>query len=165
MKVNSVWLIFMSMLMPVPHSLQYCSFVTILKLFPVSLPTLFFFTVLAILDLLHLVKILGSVCQFCREISWDFDRDCIESIDQFGKYCILAISVQFSRSVVSDSLWPHELQHARPPCPSPIPGVHPNSCPLSQRYHPPSHPLLSPSLPALNPSQHQGIFQWVSSLH
>ena len=39
-------------------------------------------------------------------------------------------SVQFSRSVVSDSLWPHELQHARPPCPSPIPGVHPNSCPL-----------------------------------
>ena len=36
-------------------------------------------------------------------------------------------SVQFSRSVVSDSLWPHELQHARPPCPSPIPGAYPNS--------------------------------------
>ena len=36
-------------------------------------------------------------------------------------------SVQFSHSVVSDSLPPHELQHARPPCPSPIPGVHPNS--------------------------------------
>ena len=40
-------------------------------------------------------------------------------------------SVQFSRSVVSDSLWPHELQHARAPCPSPTPGVHPNPCPLS----------------------------------
>ena len=40
-------------------------------------------------------------------------------------------SVQFSRSVVSDSLWPHELQHARPPCPSPTPRVHPNLCPLS----------------------------------
>ena len=40
-------------------------------------------------------------------------------------------SVQFSRSVVSDSLQPHELQHARPPCPSPTPGVHPNPCPLS----------------------------------
>ena len=40
-------------------------------------------------------------------------------------------SVQFSCSVVSDSLQPHELQHARPPCPSPTPEVHPNSCPLS----------------------------------
>ena len=41
-------------------------------------------------------------------------------------------SVQFSRSVVSDSLRPHEPQHARPPCPSPTPGVYPNSCPLSR---------------------------------
>ena len=41
-------------------------------------------------------------------------------------------SVQFSRSVVSDSLRPHELQHARPPHPSPAPGVHPNPCPLSR---------------------------------
>ena len=40
-------------------------------------------------------------------------------------------SVQFSRSVMSDSLQPHELQHTRPPCPSPTPGVHPNSCPSS----------------------------------
>ena len=40
-------------------------------------------------------------------------------------------SVQFSHSVVSDSLQPHELQHARPPCPSPTPRVHPNSCPSS----------------------------------
>ena len=45
-------------------------------------------------------------------------------------------SVQFSRSVVSDSLRPHELQHARPPCSSPTPGVHPNPCPLSWWYHP-----------------------------
>ena len=44
-------------------------------------------------------------------------------------------SVQFSRSVVSNSLQPHELQHARPPCPSPTPGVHSDSCPSSQ--HPP----------------------------
>ena len=41
-------------------------------------------------------------------------------------------SVQFSHSVVSDSLQPHELQHTRPPCPSPTPGVHPDSCPSSQ---------------------------------
>jgi len=39
---------------------------------------------------------------------------------------------QISRSVMSDSLRPHELQHARPPCPSPTPGVHSDSCPLSQ---------------------------------
>ena len=45
-------------------------------------------------------------------------------------------SVQFSRSVVSDSLRPHELQHARPPCPSPTPGVHSNSCPSSWWCHP-----------------------------
>ena len=41
-------------------------------------------------------------------------------------------SVQFSCSVVSDSLRPHELQHARPPCPSPTPGVYSNSCPSSR---------------------------------
>ena len=45
-------------------------------------------------------------------------------------------SVQFSRSVVSNSLWAHESQHARPPCPSPTPGVHPNSCASSWWWHP-----------------------------
>ena len=45
-------------------------------------------------------------------------------------------SVQFSSSVVSDSLWPHESQHARPPCPSPTPGVYSNSCPSSWWCHP-----------------------------
>ena len=44
-------------------------------------------------------------------------------------------SVQFSHSVISDSLQPHELQHARPPYPSPTPGIHPNSCPSSQWHH------------------------------
>ena len=46
------------------------------------------------------------------------------------------VLVQFIRSVVSDSLRPHELQHARPPCPSPTPGVHPYPCPLSRWCHP-----------------------------
>ena len=45
-------------------------------------------------------------------------------------------SVQFSRSVMSDSLWPQELQHARTPCPSPTPGVYSNPCPLSRWCHP-----------------------------
>ena len=47
----------------------------------------------------------------------------------------LVCSVQFSRSVVSDFLQPHELQQARPPCPSPTSRVHPNSCPLSRWCH------------------------------
>ena len=51
-------------------------------------------------------------------------------------------SVQFSSSVVSDSLLPHESQHARPPCPSPTPGVHSNSC-LSSRW---CHPAISSSV-------------------
>ena len=55
-----------------------------------------------------------------------FRMDCLDLLAvQFS-------SVQFSRSDVSDSLRPHELQHARPPCPSPTPGVHPNSCPSSR---------------------------------
>ena len=48
----------------------------------------------------------------------------------------MAHSVQFSHSVLSDSLRPHEPQHARPPCPSPTAGVHPNPCPLSPWCYP-----------------------------
>ena len=62
-------------------------------------------------------------------------------------------SVQFSCSVMSDSLRPHELQHARPPCPSPIPRVHSESRPPSQWCHPDissHHPLLL--LPLIPPS-------------
>ena len=53
-----------------------------------------------------------------------------------GKRNLRVVSVQFSHSVVSDSLQPHGLQHARPPCPSPAPRVYPNSCPLSRWCHP-----------------------------
>ena len=73
-------------------------------------------------------------------------------------------SVQFSRSVVSDSLQPHEPQHARPPCPSPTPGVHPSPCPLCWWCHPTisfCHHLLF--LPSIFPSIK--VFQWVSSSH
>ena len=50
-------------------------------------------------------------------------------------YPFTCSSVQFNHSVVSDSLRPQGLQHARPPCPSPTPGVYPNSCPLSRWCH------------------------------
>ena len=74
-------------------------------------------------------------------------------------------SVQFSRSVVSDSLQPHESQHGRPPCPSPTPGFTQTHAHRVGDAIQPSHPLSSPSPPAPNPCQHQGLFQWVNSSH
>ena len=73
-------------------------------------------------------------------------------------------SVHFSHSVMSNSLRPHELQHARPPCPSPTPRVYSNHVHWVGDAIQPSHPLSSPS-PTFNLSQHRGLFQWVSSLH
>ena len=71
-------------------------------------------------------------------------------------------SVQFSHSVVSDSLQPHGPQHAKPCCPSPTPGASSNSCPHIHRVSDaiqPSHPLLSPSPHAFYLSQQWGLFQ------
>ena len=72
-------------------------------------------------------------------------------------------SIQFRCSVVSDFLRPHEPQHARPSCPSPIPRVTQTHVHWVSDTIQPSHPLSSPS-PALNLSQHQDLFKWVSSL-
>ena len=66
---------------------------------------------------------------------------------------------------MSNSFQPHGLQHARHPCPSPTPGVYPNSCPLSWWCHPTISSLSSPSLPTFNLSQHQGLYKWVNSSH
>ena len=74
-------------------------------------------------------------------------------------------SGQFSCSVMSDSLRPHGLQHTRPPCLSPTPGVYSNSCPLSWWWHATISSSLAPSPPTFNLSQHQGLFKWVSSSH
>ena len=73
--------------------------------------------------------------------------------------------VQFSRSVVSNSLQSHGLQHARLPYPSPTPGVCPISCLLSWWCHPTISSLVAPSPLPLNFPQHQGLFHWVSSSH
>ena len=73
-------------------------------------------------------------------------------------------SVQFGCSVMSDSFWPHGLQHPRLPCPSRNPGACSNSCPSSWWCHPTILSSVIPS-PAFNLSQHQGLFQWVSSSH
>ena len=76
------------------------------------------------------------------------------------------VSVQFSGSVVSDSLRPHELQHARPPCPSPTPGVHSDSRPSSQWCHTAISSSVVPfsscpqSLPALESFPMSQLFPW-----
>ena len=77
-------------------------------------------------------------------------------------------SVQFSCSVVSNSLRPHESQHAGPPCPSPTPGVYSNSCPLSRWCHPAISSSVVPfssclqSLPALGSFPMSQLFAWGS---
>ena len=65
---------------------------------------------------------------------------------------------QFSRSVKSDSLRPHESQHARPPCPSPTPGVHSNSCPSSRWCHPAISSSVVPFASCLLSSPASGSF-------
>ena len=75
-------------------------------------------------------------------------------------------SVLFSLSVVSNSLRPHESQHTRPPCPSPTPGVHPNSCSLIQWCHPTISSFVVPfssrlqSFPASGSFQMSQFFAW-----
>ena len=80
--------------------------------------------------------------------------------------CAKSLSVQFSRSVVSDSLQPHESQHARPPCPSPTPGVHSNSCSSSWWCHPAISSSVVPfssclqSFPASGSFPMSQLFAW-----
>ena len=85
----------------------------------------------------------------------------------FAKLLLLLLSrFQFSRSVMSDSLRPHEMQHARPPCPSPTPGAHPDSCPSSQWCHPAISSSVVPSsscrqsLPASESFPMSQLFAW-----
>ena len=79
---------------------------------------------------------------------------------------IIFFSIQFSRSVVSDSLRPHESQHARPPCPSTTPGVHSDSRPSSQWCHPAISSSVVPfsscpqSLPAYGSFPVSQLFAW-----
>ena len=105
-------------------------------------------------SLFHLdFTLLFSALRGVYQLRWPFQMTsfgfvnilhCVSSFDftDFCSflYCSLFVlqfsSVQFSRSVVSDSLQPHESQHTRPPCPSPTPGIYSNSCPSSRWCHP-----------------------------
>ena len=99
------------------------------------------------------------------------DTSCFSNSGNFLHSFLLNLSVQFSsvqfsRSVVSDSLRPHESQHARPPCPSPTPGVHSDSHPLSQWCHPAMSSSVIPfsscpqSLPASESFPMSQLFAW-----
>ena len=124
---------------------DYCSIYLYLSHLPIQLPTylpeknagtIFIMSQLSLIGVFH-----------CLLFIYNFLL--------FFLFKIINYSVQFSRSVLSDSLRPHESQHARPPYPSPTQiHVHRASDAIQ-----PSHPLSSPSPPAPNPSQHQSLFQ------
>ena len=82
------------------------------------------------------------------------------------RYIVIIIICQFNLSIVSDSLRPHELQHARPPCPSPTPGDYPNSYPSSWWYHPATSSSIFPfsscpqSVPASESFPMSQLFTW-----
>ena len=112
---------------------------------------------------------------FFRGSSQSRDRTSVSCTGRQVLYCwatkkaitIYSVSsVQFSHSVLSDSLRPHELQHARPPCPSPTPGVDSNSCPSSRWCHPAISASVVPSsscpqsLPASGSFPMSQLFTW-----
>ena len=89
----------------------------------------------------------GSMCHYIRrtpvgkchctaDSPWPPGLFCVEWNRLAFGYTVPTNGIQFSCSVVSDSLQPHGLQHTRPPCPSPTPGAYSNSCPLSRWCHP-----------------------------
>ena len=101
------------------------------------------------------------MCDTHIHTSYEYDHENLALI----KMRCFNHSVQFRRSILSESLWPHGLQHARPPCPSPTPGLTQTHVHGVSGASQPSHPLSSPSPPAFNLSKHQGLFKRVSSSH
>ena len=104
-------------------------------------------------------NIIVVILKHTHTLQANFFKPLIKMYHQFS-------SVQFSRSVVSDSLRPYELQHARPPCLSPTPGVHSNSCPSSRWSHPAISSSVVPfsscpqSLPASESFPMNQLFAW-----
>ena len=101
------------------------------------------------------------------EVPWvSFSCDVTRAASRKFHFCIHISSIQFSHSVVSDSLRPHELQHSRPPCSSPSPRVHSDSCPSSRWCHPAISSSVIPlsscpqSLPASESFPMSQLFAW-----
>ena len=112
--------------------------------------------------LLHIILMHISSVQFSRSVVSD---SYLRYLVLKNHYSVLS-SVRFSHSVASNSLRPHESQHARPPCPSPTPRVHSDSCPLSQWCHPAISSSVIPSsscpqsLPASESFPMSQLFAW-----
>ena len=111
----------------------------------------------------------GTRCHEFSFLNAEFQDSFSLSSFTFIKRLFSFTSVQFSsvaQSVVSDSLWLHESQHARPPCPSPSPGVYSNSCPLRRWCHPAISSSVVPffscpqSLPASESFPVSQLFTW-----
>ena len=106
------------------------------------------------------------MCSIIEKAYFNLDIKTVQSMqpDLGAGNNLQSIQYQFSRSVVSDFLQPHGRQHARPPWPLPTTGVYTNSCPLSRWCHPTISSVV-PFSSSLQPYQHQGLLQKVSSLH
>ena len=107
--------------------------------------------------------IIDSLCVY-TDLQIDVKQSSHDSVHQeelvFSSWIRYAVSVgQFSRSVMSNSLRPHGLQHARPPCPSPTPRVYPNLCPLSRWCHPTISSYVVPFCSHLQSFPASGSFQ------
>ena len=116
-------------------------------------------------------KMNNPVKKWVKELNRHFSKEGIHMANKHMKRWLTSIiiqfsSVQFSHLVVSDSLRPHELQHARPPCPLPTPGVHSNSCSSSRWCHPAISSSVIPfsscpqSLPASESFPMSQLFAW-----
>ena len=102
----------------------------------------------------------GSECFVCMNL-YHFQNGPMKCLYQYPHFIDgeVEASVQFSPSVMSDTLQPHGLQHTRPPCPSPIPRVYSNSCPLSWWWHPTISSFVVPYSSCLQSFPASGSFQ------
>ena len=107
---------------------------------------------------------LGIFCVDCRYILSEFLKGNRAESFQNKSFWELPWLLLFSGSVASDSLRPHGLQHARPPCPRVLESAQTHVHWVSDAIWP-SHPLSSPSPPALSLYQHQGLFKWLGYLY